>query len=117
MRARAAGNVAVRDRVYGAVSAFLVRYYSDVTPARVASALEMSVRTLQRRLNAEGTSFREIRDRVCRERASARLLDSAASISQIASEFGYGELAAFSKAFKRWSGESPLLYRGLRKCI
>ena len=109
----ATARVAVRDRVHGAVSAFLLRY-SDATPARVASALEMSVRTLQRRLSAEGSSFRRIRDQVCGERAVSRLLDRTASISQVAKEFGYGDLAAFSKAFKRWTGESPSLYRDRR---
>jgi len=90
--------------------------YFDATPARVASALEMSVRTMQRRLSAEGSSFREIRDRVCRERASTRLLDPAASISEVAGEFGYNDLAAFSKAFKRWTGESPSFYRSRGRC-
>jgi len=39
--------------------------YFDATPERVARALEMSIRTMQRRLSTEGSSFREIRDRVC----------------------------------------------------
>ena len=107
------GVVALRDRVHGAVSAFLLRHF-DATPARVASALEMSVRTLQRHLSVEGSSLREIRDRVCRERASTRLLDPAASISQVASELGYNDLSAFTKAFRRWTGESPSFYRSRR---
>ena len=105
---------AIRDRVYSAVSALLVRY-SDVTPARVASALEMSVRTLQRRLHAEGSSLQEIRDRVCRERAAMRLLDPSISISRVASDLGFCDVAAFSKAFKRWTGESPTAYRSSRR--
>jgi AraC-like DNA-binding protein len=105
---------AIRNRVYSAVSAFLVRY-SDVTPVRVALALEMSVRTLQRRLHAEGSSLQEIRDRVCRERAAMRLLDPGISVSSIASDLGFCDVAAFSKAFKRWTGKSPSDYRPPRQ--
>src|SRR5208283_2488355 len=104
----------LRDRVYETVSATLVDY-SDVTPARVASALEMSVRTLQRHLHGERSSLREIRDRVCRERASLRLLDWEVSISGVASELGFCDVAAFSKAFKRWTGKSPSAYRRLQQ--
>jgi AraC-like DNA-binding protein len=104
----------VRDRVYDVVSGLLVRR-SDITPARVASVLEMSMRTLQRRLQEEGSSLREIRDRVCRDRAARALLDPAVSISRVARDLGFCDIAAFSKAFKRWTGKSPSDYRPPRQ--
>lgn len=73
----------------------------------VASRLAVSVRTMQRRLFDEKTSFRKIRDAVLRDRALTRLEGAAVTISQLAGELGFASVAAFSKAFKRWTGEPP----------
>ena len=66
-----------------------------------------STRTLQRRLAEEQTSFRQVRDAALRERALERLQQSSLAISELAAELGFGNVAAFSKAFKRWTGETP----------
>ena len=71
----------------------------------------MSVSTLKRRLEAEGTTFREVRESVLRERAIVLLLDPALPMSQIAVDLGYSDLANFHHAFKRWTRRSPGEFR------
>lgn len=77
----------------------------------VAATLGMSVSTVKRRLDAEGTTFREVREATLRERAIVLLLDPSLPISQIAIELGYSEVGNFSHAFKRWTGQSPGEFR------
>lgn len=77
----------------------------------VAQSLVMSTSTLKRRLSEEGTTFREIRLSFLRERATLQLLDRSMSVSEIATDLGYSDLANFSNAFKRWTGHSPSEFR------
>lgn len=79
--------------------------------AQVAASLGMSPSTLKRRLDAENTTFRQVRDALLRERAIVRLLDPSLSISQIAVDLGYGDPANFCHAFKRWTGQAPGEFR------
>lgn len=74
---------------------------------RVADELSVSTSTLKRRLAEEGTTFRELRQSCLRESAMMLLITRSMSASQIATELGYGDLANFSHAFKRWTGRSP----------
>jgi AraC-like DNA-binding protein len=75
---------------------------------QVAKLLLMHRRTLNRRLKAEGTTFRELLDEV-RFEAACQLLDTARiPIIEIAVSLGYAETSAFSRAFRRWSGATPL---------
>lgn len=76
-------------------------------PEVVARRLGMSVRTLQRRLGEEGTSFREIRDSVRLSRARRLLTEARLSISEVAERLGFADVSAFDNAFKRWTGETP----------
>ncbi|MDV7137204.1 helix-turn-helix transcriptional regulator [Williamsia muralis] len=73
----------------------------------VADELAVSTSTLKRRLSAEGTTFRELRESCLRENAMLMLLTRSMSASQIATELGYSDLTSFSHAFKRWTGHSP----------
>jgi AraC-like DNA-binding protein len=75
--------------------------------ARIAKQLAMSERTLRRTLAAEGSSFRAIVDRTRQERALLLLRSRQASLAEIALSLGFSELSAFSRAFKRWTGQSP----------
>lgn len=77
----------------------------------VATTLGLSTSTLKRRLEEEGTTFREVRTSLLRERAIVRLLDHALPISQIAADLGYSDHTNFSHAFKRWTGQSPGEFR------
>jgi AraC-like DNA-binding protein len=74
----------------------------------VARLLSMHHRTLNRRLKAEGTTFQQLLDEV-RFEAACQLLDTARiPITEIAVSLGYAETSAFSRAFRRWSGATPL---------
>ncbi len=77
----------------------------------VAKLLSMHRRTLNRRLKAEGTTFQELLDEV-RFEAACQLLDTARiPITEIATSLGYAETSAFSRAFRRWSGATPVQRR------
>ena len=77
----------------------------------VAAELSMSVSTLKRRLAGEGMTFRGIREASLKERATLLLLERSVSVSEIATDLGYGDVANFSHAFKRWTGKSPSEFR------
>jgi AraC-like DNA-binding protein len=73
---------------------------------RVATQLATSARTLQRQLAAEGTSFTALVDEVRRSRSLA-LLESGASVAEVAWLLGFSEPSPFVRAFRRWTGLSP----------
>jgi len=78
---------------------------------RVAHALHMSGRTLQRRLGEARTSYQALLDEV-RHDASRRLLASTdLDASEIAFLLGFEELNSFSRAFHAWEGATPLRWR------
>ena len=77
----------------------------------VARRLHVSERTLQRQLEQESTAFKVIRDGVRSELARALLTNRALKVEAIAQSVGFEEVASFSKAFTRWSGQSPRRYR------
>ena len=70
----------------------------------------MSRRTLTRKLKDEQTTFREIVDTL-RYDLSKSYLSDGLSVGEIAYYLGYADHAAFSTAFKRWSGKSPRGYQ------
>jgi AraC-like DNA-binding protein len=71
----------------------------------------VSQRTLNRRLAGMGTSLREIIGQVRFEAAKQLLRDTTLSVSEIAGALGYSEAPAFVRAFQRWAGTSPGLWR------
>jgi AraC-like DNA-binding protein len=79
--------------------------------AEVARTLAVSSRTLQLRLSEEGQSFAGLAEIVQRERASALLAQSSIPITTIAMRCGFATPAAFSRAFRRWTGTTPTGYR------
>ena len=76
----------------------------------IASELGLEIRTLQRELKAEGTSFRKLLIDVRKELA-IQLLSRGKPIGVISVELGYVDQSAFSSAFKGWFGLSPAEYR------
>lgn len=94
-----------RDRVGREV----VRRLRDGEPGMgaVASALATSERSLQRKLQAEGVSFRDVVDEARHKLALVYLGDDALSMTDVACLLGYSEAAAFTRAFKRWTGSPP----------
>jgi AraC-like DNA-binding protein len=77
----------------------------------VAEQLEMSRRTLSRHLAEESTSYEALLDEVRLGLALQCLTNSDFTVQDIAFLLGYSETAAFSRAFKRWTGQSPGQYR------
>jgi AraC-like DNA-binding protein len=84
------------------------------TAAYIARQFGMSERTLNRRLLAEGTTFRHELDHV-RYHVSQQLLSNTERITtEIAASLGYADVSAFNRAFKRWSGVTPARWRAQR---
>lgn len=73
----------------------------------VASSLHVSTRTLKRRLQEEGRNFRALVDHVLEERATQMLQEEGLSVSEVAFRLGYNDVSNFSRAFRRWTGQSP----------
>lgn len=80
-----------------------------------AAALELAPRTLHRRLREEGSSFRAVKEALRRDAAFARLERTRQGVAVIAAELGYAEPSAFFRAFRRWTGHSPSVYRKRRR--
>ena len=78
-----------------------------------AAALFMTKRTLARKLKAENTGFRQIREDILARQASSYVRDKQLSVEAIASVLGYHDAANFRRAFKRWFGMPPDAYRRL----
>jgi len=74
---------------------------------RVARQLGMSPRTLARHLSSGGFSFTDVMNELRLDLARRYLTDEKLSISQVAWLLGYQDIAAFSHAFKRWTGKTP----------
>jgi AraC-like DNA-binding protein len=79
------------------------------TLAGTARGLGVSTRTMQRRLEGEGTSFAAVVDALRHELACV-YLDRRVPIPEIAALLGYAEATAFHHAFRRWTGSTPLAY-------
>lgn len=77
----------------------------------LARYLNMTSRTLHRRLKEHGTTFSKLRLEHMQMAARRALRGSSASVSDIAQQLGYADSSSFVRAFKRLQGESPLQYR------
>ena len=90
------------------------------TPSRsgsaesVARSLNMSVRTLQRKLVDDGTTFRAVSDAVRWQLAEDYLNDPKVSIAEVAFLLGFSDQSSFNRAFRRWTGKSPGRWRRTR---
>lgn len=73
----------------------------------VARTLNLSERSLRRKLAESGRIFREIHDRVRAERALQLLQAGTLSVAEIGGEVGFGDPREFRRAFKRWTGMAP----------
>ena len=77
----------------------------------ISEVIDLSSRTLQRRLSELGTSFNQILTEVKRNLAARRLTGGATPIHDIALELGYNDTPHFSRAFRNWTGMTPSQYR------
>jgi AraC-like DNA-binding protein len=83
----------------------------DPRLARVAAKLAMSPRSLQRHLEEEGAVFKALVDDTRLRFALGYLRDRGHTLTEIAFLLGYSEVSALNRAFKRWTGVTPLGYR------
>ena len=81
------------------------------TADRVAALFSIHPRTLHRRLKACGTNFQALDAQVRFEIARQWLENSSMEVSQIAAALDYADASAFARAFRRWSGTTPSLWR------
>jgi len=77
----------------------------------VARRLELSARTLQRRLTEQGITFLQLVDDERRELALQLLAAPATSAAEVAFAVGFSEQSAFHRAFVRWTGKTPGAWR------
>jgi AraC-like DNA-binding protein len=77
----------------------------------VAAQMNVSPRTLHRRLTESGVGYQVILDDVRRRLAEEYLRNTALSIEEIAARTGFSEASNFRKAFKKWTREQPAEYR------
>lgn len=80
----------------------------------IARKLHVSARTLQRRLAEEGTSYQELLDSLREELCLQHLANPEIALSEIAYLAGFSDTSAFTRAVRRWTGQSPLAYRRSR---
>ena len=82
-----------------------------LTAEAIASRLNLSSRTLHRQLREEGASLQQLKDEVRFAIAAELLTRSRRPVKQIALAAGFNNEKSFSRAFRSWSGKSPLAYR------
>ncbi|EAQ98056.1 AraC family transcriptional regulator [Congregibacter litoralis] len=81
------------------------------TLSSIASELGIGSRTLQRRLSDSGHSFQSVVDMARRDLARRLLRETDYSLAEIGFLTGFSEQSAFTRAFKRWAGQTPRSYR------
>lgn len=79
--------------------------------SKVAETLHMSLRNLQRKLQEDGTSYKKILNETRRDLALSYIADPHYSISEVTYLLGFSDSSSFTRAFKRWTGQSPSQYR------
>lgn len=103
--ARTGRTASLADRVH----CLLVEYLPDGGPSEesIAQRLCMSTRNLQLQLAQEKTSYKELLNRARSDLARSYLRQSRYSIKEIAFLLGFADAATFTRAFRRWTGQSP----------
>lgn len=105
LRRRAETASSTRDRVEALLASGL--HTGDVSIDAVASTLGMGRHTLFRKLRAEGVTFRQLLDDVRQKLATQYMGERKLAVNKTAYLLGFSDPAAFSRAYKRWTGHSP----------
>lgn len=95
--------------VQGVIAASLASGTATIAEASVAAGL--SVRRLQRRLAKQGVTYSQLREKVRCDTAFRLIDDRGLSLAEVASALGYSDPAHFTRAFVRWNGVPPRVYR------
>ncbi|MGD0821141.1 MAG: AraC family transcriptional regulator [Desulfomonilia bacterium] len=91
----------------------LILYQKEGIPTfqQVTRRMNVSPRTLHRRLSVEGTSYKEILAEIRKTKAIEQLTETSTPVESIAMDLGYSDVANFYHAFKSWTGTTPISYR------
>ena len=94
-----------------AVSALILENPGRIwTLGDVAAKLNMSSRTLIRKLASEETRFQTVRDELAKKQVASYLTDARLSVESIGHLMGFSDASSFRRSFKRWFGETPSQY-------
>jgi AraC-like DNA-binding protein len=77
----------------------------------IALQFSMHRRTLSRRLKGSGLGYRILSNEIKFETACQLLADTDVPLARVAVALGYSEASAFTRAFRRWSGQTPTSWR------
>jgi AraC-like DNA-binding protein len=101
------------DKLLAAIRKTIAEAMREGVPTleRIAKTLALSERSLERRLKERGTNFKKLVEDTRRRFAANYLKDREHTLTQIAFLLGYSEVSAFNRAFKRWTGATPLKFR------
>jgi AraC-like DNA-binding protein len=100
------------DLVHGVFRAMRVLLlHGNTSGDDLARMLSMHRRTLNRRLESHGTTFREVLDTVRFDVARQLLTDSQISLDDVADTLGYASVSPFMRSFQRWAGTTPARWR------
>ena len=102
-----------REDVVAQVKRALLGHFPSGAPAQgdIARALNLSTRTLHRRLADAGTSFEKLLDETRKDLAAEYVRRSDYAMGEIAYLLGFAETSSFNRAFRRWTGKSPSEFR------
>ena len=102
-----------KENISARVEAALIERLPHGEPSQdeIAQALHVSTRSLQRRLAEAGSSYKELLDETRRALATSYLRDRSYSVSEVTYLLGFSDTSSFSRAFRRWTGESPTDFR------
>lgn len=102
------GGCCLEDRLVGLL---MERPEEFVTQSVMAKKLNVSPRTLRRRLQETGSSYQQLQNKARKKIATDLLRETDCPIKEVANRLGYSEEVNFNRAFSRWVGLSPAEYR------
>ena len=95
------------------VKEYLLKHlaYGKIDLPSISSSLALSSRMLQRKLKEEGTSYSELLDE-CRQKMALKMIGhNKLPLAEVSYILGFSDQSNFSRAFKRWTGTSPNMFR------
>ncbi len=106
-----------RSDIVAQVKAKLIEFMPSghTTKEKMAKHLNMSPSTLKLKLAQQNTGFQQLLDQARKNLSSSYMEQSNVSISEIAYLLGFTDTSSFSRAFKRWTGQSPSQYRATQQ--
>lgn len=109
-----AGNLLLKNELPDRIKTMLANQeLHQSSMEQVASKLCLSPRTLRRHLQSYHTTYQELFDEIRQQKAKDLLATNVLSITEISFQTGFHDVSSFSKAFKRWTGQTPTNYRQL----